>query len=293
MAVSKVSMSKEQLLLDAACKKQKDKVMQLIDANADVSDAFIRAAKRGGGVALQMLLDAKVSSDTLDGSETAAIHVAAARGNDTVARLLIGNQASVNIPDGSGKRPIHFAATHEKDAMTKTLLEAQALVNIVDQSDSAPIHEAAVRGHAVVIRLLIGAKAHVNMMNGSGAPPLHLAISNEKTEAVKELLHGRADPQLYSKCDDEEMCGLPIEVAKSDKMAELILRAGALPIHSQEHVMNALVKEELLRTVEFVKDGQTIQKTVLPLPTQSGGHILLFQLVADYAYNILKSSSQE
>lgn len=285
MAVSKVSMSKEQLLLDAACKKQTDKVVQLIDAKADVGDAFIRAAKRGGGVALQVLLDAKVSPDTVDHSGTAAIHVAVARGNDTVTRLLIDNKANVNIPDGSSKRPIHFAATHEKDAMAKMLLDAKALVNIVDQSDSAAIHEAAVRGNAVVIRLLIGARAHVNIMNGSGVPPLYLAISKEKTEAVKELLNGKADLQLYSKSDDEEMQGFPIEITKNDKMTELLLRAGALPIHKQEHIMNALVKEELLRTVAFTQEGKTIQKTVLPFPTKSGGHILLFQLVADWAYH--------
>ena len=61
---------------------------------------------------------------------------------------------------------------------------------------------------------------------------------------------------------------------------------------SQEHLLfdaackgqKDQVKQELLRYIGFTKNGQTIKQPIFPIP-ESGGHVLLFQLVADYAYN--------
>jgi ankyrin repeat protein len=198
----------------------------LLDAGAPVNARVSRDVNRSDLVPLQ-----------LSAGQT-PLHAAAEAGYSALVELLIARGADVNAEDAKdGRTPLSYAAQTGNEAIAKTLLAARADPNR-GRSD-LPLNIAADKGNAPLLELLLSKGANPNtntvvdwdirtrfnfFQPGSSVTPLFLAASQHHSEAVKELIRFKADPNGLTANDSLLFYAFP-----NTETLKALLEGGANP----------------------------------------------------------------
>jgi ankyrin repeat protein len=124
---------------------------------------------------------------------------AISRQNSANTELLLDKGADVNHRAADGANPICLAARYCNVLFTKSLLDRGARVNVTGDDDLTPLAEAAGANDVANIDLLLKAGAKINECGPLyKLTPLMNAAKFGGVDAVEELLHRGADPNLKS-----------------------------------------------------------------------------------------------
>ena len=169
-------------------------------------DPLIDAVKAGDAAAVRTLLRGGANASVAQGDGLTALHLAAQSGNLEIVRLLLGAKANVEAKSKIGDyTPLHLAAGAAQAGVVEALLGAGANVAAVTTSTGVtPLHLAAkaINGEATV-RALLAKGAPVNAVeSAAGQTPLMFAAGAGRTESVRALLQGGADPSARTEVTD-------------------------------------------------------------------------------------------
>jgi ankyrin repeat protein len=179
----------------------------LFAGNASAQDVRLLSATRNSDLdAARSLLGAGADPNVAQGDGMTPLHLAAERGNVEMAKLLIGARANVNAKTRIGEyTPLHVASAGGHVQVVEALLSAGADASArTSNSGVTPLHLAAMapNGERAVTALLAkGAPVDaVESMHGQTA--LMFAAGYGRTESVRALLKGGADPAISTKVVD-------------------------------------------------------------------------------------------
>jgi cytohesin len=234
------------------------------DVNAPQASSggnILSYAAGGGNVDLvKYLLSKGAKVNDQDKDSTTPLHYAAREHHPEVIKALVEAGAQPNVFAGRYKRghtEAHTAAMHfpyegtplhwgicgrgkekgSREATVKTLLELGSDPNAKSQQVAPPLKYAVAVEEPGIVRLLLEAKADPN--NGA---PLHIAVACDNYDIVKLLMDHGADvnrpAQHISSFDPlNQVAGqvvtlgtqavTPLSLAKSDRVKELLQKAGA------------------------------------------------------------------
>lgn len=165
-------------------------------AQADQTDALIKAVKFDDARTVQKLLDAGLDPNTTtrDNRQLPLIVLAAREKSDNVAKLLIDNpKTDIEKLDGAGENAMMLAALQGDAGLVRKLIDKGAEVN---KHGWAPLHYAASNGHDDIVQLLVDNSAYVDAASPNGTTPLMMAARGNYVSTMKLLLDAGADPRL-------------------------------------------------------------------------------------------------
>jgi ankyrin repeat protein len=143
-------------LLRAVMMQDKDEVLRLIEAGADVSQ--------------------------VDPDYRNALHHAVLKDDIEIAKILIQKGVPINAQDGHAYTPVHYAAQDYLPHIVRLLIENGADVSIPDFHGNTPLSTAVFnsRGRGEVIKLLLaaGADPYAKNLHGVSAIDLARTIAN-------------------------------------------------------------------------------------------------------------------
>lgn len=186
-------------------------------------DGFLRAAEAGLNEAVELFLQAKVSTETRNEKGWTALMLAAHYGKNDVLQSLLRHGANVNARDLANNTALHWAAYYGNDGATKTLVENKAQINAVGDFAPSPLLMMTARRHQDSVRLLLENGANPNATTRDNWTALHKAVAMGYTEIVKLLLAHGASIDIRNADGDT-----PVKLAiKYDQRAILELFASA------------------------------------------------------------------
>ncbi len=171
------------------------------------------------------------------------LHAAAEAGYPSLVELLISKGADINAEDARGRTPLSYAAEARNEAMAKGLLAAHADPNAGRLN--LPLNLAAHNGDVPLLELLLpkGANPNTNTLvdqavtgQGGSFTPLFLAVNRGHSEAVKALIHFKADPNAMAAHGDS----LLFYALPSKETLKALLEGGADPNARNEHDVSPL-----------------------------------------------------
>ncbi|MEO8139109.1 MAG: ankyrin repeat domain-containing protein [Gemmatimonadota bacterium] len=204
---------------------------------------LIRAAERGSGELIRLLVRSGASVHTRDDSRTAvdgthgytALHAAAFHGNmDAVRTLLSLGADPAAREDKYWGTPAGWADHAGHSAVREVILEAPIdLFEVIATDRVARIGETLERDPAALERpfgQLVTGDRKSEWLDRAWTP-LHFAVAQDKPDAVAALLARGADRSVK---DSDGRTALELAVAKGFVRSMELLRAAAPPVRSQE-----------------------------------------------------------
>jgi len=149
---------------------------------------FLTAASQGNigrltELADKVNLDARLSED----GET-ALHRAASRGHGKAVALLLDRGAKVDATDGEGVTPLVLASYRGQTEVVKLLLERGADVNAREKRNGlSSLSHAVGRGDMELVKVLLAHGADPLLKSADGRTALERAEANGATEIVRLL----------------------------------------------------------------------------------------------------------
>lgn len=180
--------------------------------------ALYHAAKWGGPLPVQMLLDAGADPNIGNREDQTPLGCAAAEGKDETIEILLKHPGTdINKPDQSGKSPLSQGSEDGHTKCVRALLAKGADIDSTDKEGKTALSLAAAKGHKVVAKVLLKNKANINAQDAKGNTPLALAAENNHDAVVRFLLESGADAELAD--EDEET---PFEKARDNHMDQIV-----------------------------------------------------------------------
>uniref|UniRef100_A0A672KAV6 Uncharacterized protein n=1 Tax=Sinocyclocheilus grahami TaxID=75366 RepID=A0A672KAV6_SINGR len=156
--------------------------------------ALHRASERGHTAVALALAKAGADIRATDLMSKTPLHLAAQNGHESTVKSLVHeekkslkNQTTV----------LHMAAT--EDDATLILLDKGIDPNINGPKDQTPLHLSALHNQPALMALLLHVGAQINSITQDEFTALHLASQSGNTEAVAQLLEGKADIHVKDK----------------------------------------------------------------------------------------------
>lgn len=131
--------------------------------------------------------------------ETALMR-AASRGHGAVVQLLLQAGADNDHRNFFGQGALHLATYMGHLGASASLLDSKVKPNAAAQDGGTPLHAAVDRGHAQVVELLIAHWADLRITASRGYTALHLASEKGYADAVEALIASSANAE--AKTDD-------------------------------------------------------------------------------------------
>ena len=184
------------VLMHAVLRNDKDMVLSLINAGADVNNvtgddkvnALMLATSFGYFECVRILIEhgAFLNKENIAGRT--ALSKAAERGNAKCLTLLIEKGALINVGDTYGTTPLIYTAANQHVDCMKILIDAGARLDLTDKwkNDALMISLRCNTDNCAL--LLLQAGCSLNNINSHGDSPLCLAIKNDKVAVVNELI---------------------------------------------------------------------------------------------------------
>lgn len=213
-------------LLVAGCASNEDKARDNLTklSLSFTPDSFVQAAANNDQKALQLFVDAGMTTDTKDAKDETALMIAAKKGNVEALDILLKAKANVNTMNSEGETALSFAVESSQLAVVQKLLDSDADTNLMagnntlltlavrsgngdivkllldkgadpnkQQNSGSALTEAVQKGLSDVVRLLIDAKANPNVKTQDGDSLLTYTINNNQPENAKQLIDHGAD----------------------------------------------------------------------------------------------------
>lgn len=174
-----------------------------------------------------LMLRLGIDKDIADPRGITALHLAAYYQSVAVLKALVEAGASVNAVTKTGATPLHYAASTRKNGeIIKLLIKAGTDPNKSDKNGNYPMNRAGRCPENFKVLHAAGAKVRTAAGLGRMDSPLHNAVLLGHYEFVKFLLkEKKLDVNLRTTVGGT----CPVHLAKSDKMAKLLLGCGADP----------------------------------------------------------------
>ena len=118
---------------------------------------------------------------------------AAIKGFGSTVALLLDCHASVNSRDANGMTALYWAAVHGHNDVLSVLIRGGADVNAQTNDGETPLMAAAERGHVGIARKLLEANANTRLRDGRGCTAYNLAVNWNHDRAFEDLLNPAHD----------------------------------------------------------------------------------------------------
>lgn len=167
---------------------------------------LVEAARSGDVAAVRTLLGQGADVNEAEGDGITAMHAAAEQGSTAIVELLVAQGAKVSPTTRIGSyTPLHLAALGAHAEVAEALLDAGGDANAVTtNSGVTPLHlaAAAIDG-AETVEVLLEHGADPNAREASaGQTPLMFAAAENRTDAIRALMRGGADPAVTTRVVD-------------------------------------------------------------------------------------------
>lgn len=180
----------------------------LLDAgmNVDALDGFggtpLLHAMRGDTLMVNWLIDHGAQVDALSDTSTAPIVNAVYARNTAGMRALIGRGANVNGSGRPGDVPLLITAMQGNEELAAILLDAGADIEVADSHyGRTPLHWSAIRGQSGLASLLLEHGANVSARDQDGHSALYYA-NRYSNPSVAEVLLSKGADRSGSDLDD-------------------------------------------------------------------------------------------
>jgi len=127
------------------------------------------AAAAGDANAVELLLAAGLSTDTLNDRSSTPLHLACAFGHDEVAAVLLGCGASSNTPNQEGNTPLHAAVGSGELPCVQLLLSHGADADATSHAGTQPLRSAVHRGDAAMVSAFVASGAELDEATAQAA----------------------------------------------------------------------------------------------------------------------------
>lgn len=233
-----------------------------------------------------------------------ALMMACDANNIEIVQKLIQNKADVNIRTRNGNTALMFASNYD---IIQTLIENKADVNNQNKNGDTALIERMkifpsdenIQENEKVVRLLIDSNANVNVRNEQGETALLIAyVDNSWPEIARILINSKADVNiqdsyssaLHSACQNHDIESVKLLIEnKADITAQNYEGKTAIELTADHNIKKLLaaahrklIVDELTREI-YIGDDNIITN-LIQFPTV-GGHILLFQEIAEYLFS--------
>uniref|UniRef100_A0A8C2CCR5 CARD- and ANK-containing Inflammasome Adaptor Protein n=1 Tax=Cyprinus carpio TaxID=7962 RepID=A0A8C2CCR5_CYPCA len=159
--------------------------------------ALYHAVRQGNEKTAGVLLKAGAQVDSVINEITAALFKAVQKNLDEVVAALIDHGADVNSCNQLGYTPMLLAAELGNAEAFKVLVSKKARLDERLPNQISGLHLAVQSGTLMALLLRVGAQ--INSITQDGFTALHLASQSGHTEAVAQLLEGKADIHVKDK----------------------------------------------------------------------------------------------
>lgn len=120
---------------------------------------------------------------------------AAARGHGAVVQLLLQAGSKMEHANCFGQVALYLACFGGHVGAAEVLLKAKADPNVRAEDGSTPLHGAAERGHVQVVELLLASSVNWQSVAAGGRTPLHVAAERGFADVAEALLANGAEPE--------------------------------------------------------------------------------------------------
>jgi ankyrin repeat protein len=178
------------------------------------------AAYFGAHESVNLLLERGANPSLRDMDGKSAANLAASNGHDEIVQTLANTQ---QVAQDDLIESFHRAAYNGNVPVLKTILTQGVGVNCRLENGKTALNWAAGNSQVDAVRFLLSKKARVDIADSQGQTPLAWAAHADCAEVVALLLDRFADSQSV-----DQLGKTPLHWAKSKKVAELLIKAGAL-----------------------------------------------------------------
>jgi len=153
-----------------------------------------RAAKKGHGAVVQLLLQAGANSNHRNCFGQTALHLACFMGHAGAASVLLDAGANANATSQDGSTPLHAAVERGHSQVVELLISHGADLRFVAAGARTPLHVASEKGHAECVEAVLAAGADSEVKTEDLRTALSLASTRGHVAVVAKLLAYAADP---------------------------------------------------------------------------------------------------
>ncbi len=158
------------------------------------AEELAQQIKARNTAAIQELLDAGVSPDSLDSTGNPAIRLAAEAGFNEGVSLLLSRGAKPDLRALDGSTALLSAIRRNNTALARVLLEKGAKPTVSADDATTPLMVAAQKANLTVCELLLKGGADVSAKNAAGLRALDYAVQAESLAVVELLVRNGASP---------------------------------------------------------------------------------------------------
>ena len=265
----------DSLLADAVERRDKQAVLSLLKAQADVS-----APQRDGATALHwaayledaetaaLLIRAGAQVNTPNHYGVTPLVLASQNGNAAVLEQLLKAGADPNGVVRSDETALMLAARAGRVDAVKALLKAGAGVNAKEAwNGQTALMWAAAEGHGPVVEALIDAGAEIGARSNAGTTPLLFAVRRGDMRSVQALLAAGVD--VNEKRPDLATPLLVAIINGHEELVDLLLDKGADP-NAEGGSTELTVQGMRARPIEIELETPTIRTQLRQVASEGG-----------------------
>ncbi len=186
---------KNNMLIYAASKDNKDLVKILVNSGADINASnnygntpLIVAATSGKKEMVELLLDNNADINTTNTDNATALHCSFRRSHKELVHLLLDRGADVNSIDKFGQTILSLAILCNAHELVRPIFEKGPDVNQAHSDGYTLLIMASMFGYKEIAELLINAGADVNATDKKGYTALMYATGRPGNQGYKEIV---------------------------------------------------------------------------------------------------------
>ncbi len=157
---------------------------------------LLRAAIKGKGKLVAVLLEYGADINTTNNAGKTALMLAAESGYKDIVRYLIEMKAEIDLQDKQGYTALFLAVHTGNSEIVTLLLNAGSDIQIKSNYGNTPLILAADAGHDEIVELLIDQGVAIDVINKSGDNALLAAMRRSDKNMAKVLLDSGAKPYI-------------------------------------------------------------------------------------------------
>ena len=175
-----------------------------VELEASARELF-RSIRESDLTDLDVLLNAKVSPDSLDEQGRSAMRVAVEMSSQSAVMMLVSRGADINLADRTGVTPLIAAVQANSVDSVIHLLRLRVDVNRAGPDGDTPLLVAVSEQNTPLVDILLGQQANVNIANSEGKTPLMVAIERDNPSLVSRLLNEKANVNMRDSAGDNAL----------------------------------------------------------------------------------------